>query len=192
MAVRYNLLMKNSSLELKVQALNELQKRVEKLQSKSKKVDIGDDFISIKVEKSQATFKRIKVSGERDIGHGEFFLLLNITALKEDVYIPLSIASGKKTTGFMYHIEGTAEGDIYTTTLTGRGKGITKITLGTLLYTKIPAGKTAEFRMLIEVRGSTSKEFKVVINRANYKLDPTDARYKRLDVEIDSKLLKFL
>lgn len=156
------------------------------------KVGIGDELVGIKVEKSQARFKRIKVPGEKDIGHGEFFLLLNITALKEDVYIPLSIASGKKVTGFIYHIEGTAVGEIYTTTLSARGDGVTKITLGTLLYTKIPAGKTAEFRMLIEIRGGTSKEYKVVINRINYKLDPSDARYKKLDLLIDSKSLKFL
>ncbi len=195
LAVRYNLMMKNSSLELKEQALKELQKRVEKLKAKpetKKKAGIGDESISIKVEKSQATFKRIKVPGERDIGHGEFFLLLNITALKEDIYIPLSIASGKKATGFMYHIEGTAEGNINTTNLSARGDGITKITLGTLLYAKIPALKTGEFRVLIEIRGGTSKEYKVVINRVNYKFDPSDARYQRLDVEINSKLLKFL
>ncbi len=188
-------MMKNSPLELKEQALKELQKRVEKLNSKSatkKKAEIGDEFIDIKVEKSQTGFKRIKVPGERDIGHGEFFLLLNITALKEDIYIPLSIASGKKATGFIYHIEGTAEGTIYTTNLSARGDGITKITLGTLLYVKIPAGKVADFRMLIEIRGGTSKEYKVVINRINYKLNPSDARYKRLDVEINSKVLKFL
>lgn len=188
-------MMKNPSLELKVQALEELKKRVEKLSSKTeakKKTKIGDEFVNIKIEKPQAHFKKIKVPKERDIGHGEFFLLLKITALKEDVYIPLSIASGKKATGFIYHIEGTAAGDIYQTNLSCRGDGITKITLGTLLYAKIPALKTGEFRILIEIRGGTSKEYKVVINRLNYKLDPTDARYKRLDVEINSKLLKFL
>lgn len=187
--------MKNSSLELKKEAFKELQNRVEKLQSKpktKKRAETNDDFIGIKVEKSQATFKRIKVPGERDIGHGDFFLLLEITALKEDIYIPLSIASGKKATGFIYHIEGTAEGTINTTNISARGDDITKITLGTLLYAKIPAGKTAEFRMLIEIRGGTSKEYKVVINRVNYKLDPSDARYKRFNVEINSKVLKFL
>lgn len=168
--------MKNSSLESK----------------RETKLPIGDELIAIKVEKSQARFKRIKVPGERDIGHGEFFLLLEITALEQDVYIPLSIASGKKVTGFIYHIEGTAEGNINTTNISARGDGITKITLGTLLYVKIPAGKTASFRMLIEIRGGVSKEFKAVINRINYKLAPSDARYKRLDLEINTKVLKFI
>lgn len=163
------------------------------LQSKdSQKLPTSDEFLKVKVEKTQARFKRIKVPREKDIGHGEFFLLLDITALKDYVYIPISIASGKKATGFIYQIEGTAEGKILTTDLTCRGEGVTKITLGTLLYAKIPTGTAASFRMLIEIRGGISKEYKIVINRINYKLNPSDARYKRLDVEIGTKGVKFL
>lgn len=158
----------------------------------SQKLPTSDEFLKVKVQKSQARFKRIKTPGEDDIGHGEYFLLLDITALKEDVYIPISIASGKKATGFIYQIEGTAEGKIFTTDLTCRGEGITKITLGTLLYAKIPVGMTASFRMQIEIRGGISKEYKIVINRINYKLNPSDARYKRLDVAIGTKEIKFL
>lgn len=156
-----------------------------------KKTTFGDEFIHVKVEESQGRFERIRRPGERDQGHGEFFLRMDVTAPKKTLYIPLSIASGKKPTGFIYHIEGTAEGIIHTTNISCRGDGITKITLGTLLYAKIPAGKTATFRILVETRGPIGKEYMIVINRINYKFDPSDARYTRFDTEIPSKTVRF-
>jgi len=145
----------------------------------------------ISLLKSDVHFKRIKIPGQKDIGHGEYFLLLDVVAGTHDLYIPLSLASGKKPTGFIYHIEGNAEADINTTGIKCKGDGVTNITLGTLLYAKIPAGKKAEIRLLIEIRGGISKEYKVVINRINYKLDLSELRYRRLDVDISSKLLRF-
>jgi hypothetical protein len=152
----------------------------------------GDAFITVKVQKSQSRFKRIKNPGEKDTGQGDFFLLLDITATNEAVYIPLSIASGKKIVGFIYHIEGTGEGTIYTTDISCSGDGVTKITLGTLLYAKIPAGHTASFRLSIKIMGKTSKEYRVAINQISYKLDPSDARYKKLDTDISTKSVKFI
>lgn len=186
--------MKNSSSVLKKEVIKDLQRRISKLQSeleKRKKPRNGDGLLNFKLQKSQARFERIRRPKERDIGHGEFFLLVGVTAQTETLYVPISIASSKKPTGFVYHIEGTAEGTILRTDISCRGEGITKVTLGTLLYAKIPAGKTATFRMLIEIRGGVGKEYKIVINRINYKLDPRDARYKRLDAEISSKVLGF-
>jgi hypothetical protein len=152
----------------------------------------GDASITVKVQKSQSRFKRIRHPGERDTGQGDFFLLLDITATNQAVYIPISIASGKKIVGFIYHIEGTGAGTIDTTDISCSGDGVTKITLGTLFYAKIPAGKTASFRLFVQIAGSTSKEYRVVINQINYKLDPSDARYKKLVTDIGSKSLKFL
>lgn len=187
--------MKNSPISLEEQAIDELQKRLTKMRSQFAKkpgAGSGDDFLLVKVQKSQSRFRRIKVPGQDDVGHGEFFMLLDITAAKETIYIPISVASGKKAVGFIYHIEGTAKGEIFTTDISCTGDEITKITLGTLLYAKIPALKTATFRIYIQMRGKTSKEYKVAINRINYKLDPSDARYKRLDMEIATKPVKFL
>jgi hypothetical protein len=151
----------------------------------------GDEHLYCKLQESQARFKRIHNPEENDTGLGEFFLLLDIIALQETVYVPLSIASGKKPTGFVYQIEGTAEGDISTTDISCRGEEVTEITLGTLLYTKIPQGKTATFRILVEMKGNPGKEYKIVINKINYKLDPSDARYKKFDTAIGTKVLKF-
>lgn len=183
--------MKNSEEAI----IKELQRRATALQSKIKtkqETQSSDEFISVKVQKSQARFERIKNPGASDTGRGEFFLQLDITALKEAVYIPLSIASGKKQTGFIYQIEGTGEGVIETTDISSKGDNVTKITLGTLLYTKVPAGKTASLRLVIEISGRISKEYRVVVNRINYKLDPSEARYKKLDMQLSTKLLKFL
>ncbi len=183
----------NKSQELKEEILDEIEKRISKMRSGNKsKGAVGDDLISIKVSKTNSHFKRIKVPGKKDIGEGQFFLLLEITALKETIYIPISVASGKKTVGFNYHIEGTAEGDIDTTTISCRGDGVTKITLGTLLYAKMPAGTTAEFRLFIKMKGRTSKEYGVAVNQVSYKLDPSDARYKKVEVELAAEKIKFL
>ena len=63
--------------------------------------------------------------------------------------------------------------------------------MGTLLYTKIPQGKTATFRIYVDMKGILNKTYRIIINRINYKFDPSDARYKRFDVEIASKPVEF-
>ncbi len=150
-----------------------------------------EDVLKIRVQKKQGRFKRIRNPKGPDGGVGEFFLLVDITAVKEAVYIPLTIASGKKPTGFIYQIEGTAEGAISTTDISCKGEGVTQITLGTILYAKIPKGMTATFRILVEMRGKANKAYKIVITRINYKFDTSAARYEKLLSEISSTTLKF-
>ncbi|RJQ35019.1 hypothetical protein C4568_01700 [Candidatus Parcubacteria bacterium] len=150
----------------------------------------GDEHIQCEVQVSQTRFKRIPNPEGPDSAVGNFFLKLDVTALQEAIYIPISIASGKKPTGFVYQIEGTAEGEISTTDISCRGEGVSNVTLGTLLYAKIPVGSTATFRIQIEMKGKWGKEYKIVINRVNYKLDPSDARYKKFDTAIGTKVLK--
>lgn len=147
--------------------------------------------LKVQVQKKQARFKRVRESKGPDSGIGEFFLLLQVTALKNDVYIPLSIASGKKPTGFVYQIEGTKEGTISTTSISCTGAGVTQITLGTILYCKIPAGKTAIFRILIEMRGKAGSEYSVTITRIHYKHDPSVARYEKFSETISGQRLRF-
>ena len=152
-------------------------------------VRAGDGYIYCEIQKSQARFKRIRNPEGPDSGVGNFFLLLDITALEKAVHIPISIASSKKPTVFVYQIEGTAEGDISTTDISCRGEGVSKVTLGTLLYAKIPPGKTAAFRIQVEMKGKPGKEYKIVLNRVNYKLDASDARYKKFETAIGTKIL---
>ncbi len=152
---------------------------------------MADRSITVRVAKSQARFKRIRDPHGPDRGTGEFFLLVDVMAPQETVYIPVSIASGKKPTGFVYQIEGTAAGEIVTTDISCSGAGVTQVTSGTILYAKIPKGKTASFRILVEMRGKVGKEYAIIIDRINYKFDPSAARYERFLQETKSKTLKF-
>lgn len=151
----------------------------------------GNEHIFFKVKESRAHFKEVRNAEGKRIGRGQFFLLIDIIALQGAVHIPTSLASGKKPTGFVYQIEGTAKGEIDTTSVSAKGAGVSQVTLGTLVYTKIPQGKTATFQIVVDMVGSLNKTYQVVFNRINYKLDPSDARYKKLDVAIASTPLTF-
>jgi hypothetical protein len=155
------------------------------------KVVLQHEHIALKIEKSQARFTRIKNPKGADTGTGHFFLLLLVSGVEEDVYIPLSISSGKKVSGFMYYIEGTSVGKLSTAEVAVRGTGVTKVTLGTLLYAKVTKGSTAEFRLSVEMEGKVGKEYTIHFHELNYKQAPTDARYKKVLSVATSKILKF-
>lgn len=152
---------------------------------------VGDGHLFVEVKELKAFFEKGRTSEGKTIGRGQFNFLLHITALQGAVYIPTSLASGKKPTGFVYQIEGQAPGFISTADISAKGEGVSQVTLGTLVYTKVPQGKVAAIKMVVMIEGSVNKEYGVVINRINYKLDPSDARYKKFDVDIASKPLKF-
>ena len=185
--------MKKTAAENK-KLLKSLNAEVKVLQTKlvqAKKVEGKDDYIDVKVKKNQARFQRVKQKGVEDKALGKFYIEIDITAKKEPVFVPLSVASGKKTAGFMYQIEGTAEGSIVTTDTKVRGEGVSQVTVGTLLYAKIPAGKTASFQIQATIKGNFGKTYKIVFTRLNYKLQITDARYQQYLKEIPSKSVKF-
>ena len=148
-------------------------------------------YIDVKVKKNQAHFQKITKKGEEDKAIGKFFIEVDITAKQQDVFIPVSVASGKKAAGFMYQIEGTAPGSIATTDIKTRGEGVSHVTLGTLLYAKIPMGKTATFLIYATIRGKFGKRYKIVFARLNYKLHLTDARYEQYLKEIHSDSVSF-
>ena len=164
------------------QILKDLSTQLKRLEEElviANKAEGKDEYITVKLGKDQARFERVKVEGEKDKAFGKFYIMIEVTAKKSDVFLPLSIASGKKPTGFMYQIEGTAEGVITTADVTVRGEGVSQVTLGTLLYAKISAGSTATFRIQTTIRGKAAKTYKIIINRINYKLALTDARYQQ-------------
>lgn len=174
--------------------LRELNAELKVLRAKltlAKKREGKDDHISVKVKKNQSRFERIKKRGVADKAIGKYHLEIDITAKDGEVYVPVSIASGKKVAGFMYQIEGTAPGLIVTTEIKARGDEVSQVTLGTLLYAKIPAGKTATFRIQATIRGDFGKVYKIVITRLNYKLTLMDARYQQYLKEIHSGKIKF-
>lgn len=176
------------------QLLKELTAQLKNLQAElvtAHKAEGKDAYIDVKVKKNQARFERIKTKGEDDKAIGKFYIEIDIIAKQETVYIPISIASGKKTAGFMYQIEGTAPGAIANAEVTPRGEGVTQVTLGTLLYAKIPPGKTASFQIRAIIRGKLAKTYKIVFTRLNYKLSLTDARYQQYLKEITTDSVTF-
>ncbi len=174
-----------------VQELNTELKTLEEQLVVAKQREGVDDYILVKSKKDQSRFKRVKVEEGKDKAFGQFLFIVNITAKKDTVYIPVSIASSQKPTGFMYYIEGTAAGSVVNGDVSVRGEGVTQTTIGTLVYATIPKGKTATFRLNITTRGQLGKEYKVIINRINYKLSLTDSRYQQYLKPIVSDPVKF-
>ena len=174
--------------------LKELNAQLKRLQGElveAHKREGKDAYIAVKVKKNQARFERIKQKGEADKAIGKFYIEITITAKQDAVFIPISIASGKKVAGFMYQIEGTAEGSLATADIETHGEGVSQVTLGTLRYAKIPAGTTASFQIRATIRGRVGKTYKIVFARLNYKLNLTDARYQQYLKEIHSESVKF-
>lgn len=178
----------------KKKLLKELNVKIKSLQAQlvtANAFEGKDAYIDVKVKKNQGRFRRIKKKDQEDKAVGIFFLEINITAKQQEVFVPVSVSSGKKTSGFMYQIEGTAPGSIVTTDIKVRGEGVSLVTLGTLLYTKIPTGKTATFKIQATIGGKFNKKYKIVFTRLNYKLHMTDARYRQYLKEIHSDTVLF-
>lgn len=162
-----------------------------KVKSLKKELSTLEDAtaLTIKVKKTDARFTRIKNPKGKDGALCEFFMQVDITSTNGVVYIPLSIASGKKPMGFIYSIEGTAKGEIDTANVEVRGAGVTQVTVGTILYAKIPAKTAASFRFLVEIFGVVNNTYSISIDTINCKRAPSDARYKKFDVALKSAKL---
>jgi hypothetical protein len=176
------------------QQLKEATKRLEALEAQlavAKKAQGIDEYISVKVLKNQARYERSHALGAPRNGVGKFFMLIAVTAKKHEVLIPLSMASGKKTAGLMYHIEGTGEGAVAGTDVRVSGDGVCQITIGTLQFCKIPAGSTAEFRVQVNTRGQAGKTYRIIISRLSYKLSLTETRYQQYLRPLPSTAVKF-
>lgn len=176
------------------QLIKELTLKLKALQTElltANKAEGNDPYITVKSGKDQARFERVKVEGEKDKAYGKFLMMLDITAKTDAVLIPLSIASGKTVTGFMYHIEGTGEGVITKADVTVRGDGVSQVTIGTLLYVKVAAGSTATFKIQVTIRGQLGKTYQIILNRLNYKRTLADARYQQYLKPIPSDRVKF-
>lgn len=189
----YTLEMEKTSAANK-KLLKDLHAQLKVLQAKlveANKLEGKDVYIDVKVKKNQARFQRVKQKGVEDKAVGKFYLEIDMTAKQAEVFVPVSVASGKKTAGFMYQIEGTAPGSIVTTDVKVRGEGVSQVTVGTLLYAKIPTGKIASFQIQAEIRGSFGKRYKIVFTRLNYKLALKDARYQQYLKEISSDSVSF-
>lgn len=142
------------------------------------------------LKKAEARYKKKAGSIEGGTTLGEFFLSIEITATDTEVYIPLSIASGKKPAGFVYALEGTSRATLDTASVSVGGRGVTEVTLGTLLFARIQKGGTAVFRINIAMRGKSGASYKAIITRINYKYTPQDGRYTTFTYPLETESVR--
>jgi hypothetical protein len=175
-------------------ALKVLNDQIKVLQEKlmeAEKKEGKDAYVEVRVKKNQGRHEKIKQKGRADKVEGKFYLELEIASKQADVYIPLSIASGKKTAGFMYQIEGTDEGSIVSAEVRVRGERVSQVMVGTLTYAKVPAKAKAAFEIRSTIKGKPGKVYKLVFTRINYKLSIAEARYQQYLKEIQSDKVTF-
>jgi hypothetical protein len=177
--------MAKKSSQKQVQALI---RKVDGLRKELRAVEESNAFTT-KITKSQARFTRIKNPNGKDGALCEFFMQLDVKAGAQAIYVPLSIASGKKPTGMIYSIEGTAVGEIDSAKVEVKGAGVTQLTVGTIVYVKVPAKTTATFRIIIDIFGIMNNTYSISIDTINFKFDPADARYKKYSKKLSSTVL---
>lgn len=147
--------------------------------------------VKVTVLKQQGRFSRIRIAQGTDEARGEFFFLVSVQAGATDLYLPLSIASGKKPAGIVYEIEGTGDAALERAEISVQGKNVTQLLVGTITYATIPAGSSGIFRIVVHMRGEIGKEYRVILRRIHYKSDPTVVRYQKLEEPVVGKLVKF-
>ena len=182
------------SKDQKKKLLKELEAELKRLQAElveAHKREGIDDYIAVKVQINQAHFERVRQRGVSDRAYGRFYLQVDISAKNETVFIPTSLASGRKVAGFMYQIEGTAEGSVQSSNIKVKGAGVSQVMLGTLRFAKVLPGKTARFEIQATIKGSFNEVYKLVFTRLNYKLNLADLRYRQYLKAISSKSVKF-
>ncbi len=175
--------------------LKELVGRVKLLQKElvtAKQQEGIDDYLGVRVGGTKFRFARTKVEDGPDKAVGEFRFILELTAKQAALYVPLSIASGKTVAGFMYQLEGTGESTVANASVEIRTRGLTQISVGTLRYLVIPKGKTAELELVVTVRGKVGKNYRIVVNRLNYKLATADPLYQQYLKPLASKSQRFV
>lgn len=144
--------------------------------------------------RTQSHFYKDKLPRQEEYagkGLGSYFLLFEITAGIDALYIPISIATGRKSAGFLYVVEGTGVGTP-TVALTGKGgSDVTTVSSGSIVYTKIPSGKTASFVLNGEIIGELERSYRILVSTISYKTNPNDFRYKKFQVNVSTDTLEF-
>lgn len=145
-----------------------------------------DAYIDVKLGKKQVRADAVRKKDQEDKLYARFYFEIDITAKVSDVLIPLSVATGKRTAGFMYYTEGTTTLPAAETELKVRGEGVTQLKVGTLLFAKVPTGKTAKFVIQANIQGKQKEQYQFIISRISYKLSLDEVRYLQYMKEIKS------
>jgi hypothetical protein len=174
-----------------LRVLNAQIKKLQKELAEASAREGKDEYVKVKLGKNQGRFKRTKDAAGENIAEGHFYIEILITALLDPIFVPLSVATGKKVAGFMYHIEGTGEAAIRTTTIAVKGADISHVMIGTIRYAKIPPAKSALFQVQVQIRGSFGKTYHIVFSRINYKRSVHDQRYRQYTQQLESRRVTF-
>jgi len=178
--------------------INTLLKQIQILQQqlillqKDNKVDDESEkveTISIKPGKTYESYRNGHINGVGSIRQGKYNIAFSVTSGDETLYVPTSFGSGT-TTGIVYEIEGSGEAEV-TSTVTCKGDGIKTSRVGSVLFCKIPPGKTADFKIVAQIAGEKGDEFSFVINRINYKTDPNRAKYTAYKTDMSTGIVIF-
>lgn len=182
---------------LKRQLLLNLNEQLKSLQAQlaeinGTKISTTTPPVGVSLKKSTGSFKKLNnEDGSDDSGEGKYMLQIAVAAGSDDLYIPVSIATGRKSNGLIYQVEGSERAES-TATVSCSGENSVVVTSGSLSYCKVPKGMTVSFKVLVSVVGELKEEYRVVLGHINYKLNPSDLRYKKfLLKDIRTKLLKF-
>jgi len=150
--------------------------------------------MSVRVVRTQSHFYSKKLPRQSEYegkGLGTYFLLFEITAGPDALFIPISIATGRKSAGFLYVVEGTGIGEPTVAIMGKGGKEVTTVSSGSIVYTKIPEGKTATFVVQAEIIGQIERSYRVLVSTISYKTNPNDFRYKKFQADVSTDMLLF-
>lgn len=181
----------NPAEKKQLKSLGDQVKSLEKELVIAKKKEGIDQYVTIKAKKQKTSFARVRVEDGPDRATGTYVIEIAITAKSKSVYVPLTIASGKTTNGFMYHIDGTSESSIGQASVSVSGDEVKRITIGSLDYVELTPKVTGLFRLEVVIKGRVGQTYQVVINRINYKLALADTRYQQYLKPVESKTLRF-
>ncbi len=150
--------------------------------------------MTVRVVRTQSHFYKDKLPRQEEYagkGLGTYFLLFEITAGGEALYIPISIATGRKSAGFLYVVEGTGIGTPTVALLGKGGKDVTTVSSGSIVYTKIPPGRLASFVLNGEIMGELERSYRILVSTVSYKTNPNDFRYKKFQANLCTDTLEF-
>ncbi len=182
----------NKTTKIASSRIKKLTQQLEVLQERQAKLVMDTETsMTVVVKKNKAHFKRVRANKDTASVLGSYLLYVSITAKTNEIFVPLSIASGKKTAGFMYYIEGTAPSSVASAEVEVGGEGVLVVTIGTIRYVKIPPGKSATFVLKVVVRGRYGEVYKIIISKIHYKLFLHEVRYRLFEKTLPSVLLKF-
>lgn len=150
--------------------------------------------LSIRIIRSQSHYYETKLPRQEEYrgkGLGVYFLLFEVIAGLDAIYIPLSIATGRKSAGFLYVTEGDGKGVPSVALVSEGGEGVTTVSSGSIVYVKIPQGRSARFRMNGEIIGTEGVGYRILLTVLSYKTNPNDFRYKKFLIDLGTELLSF-